>query len=263
MLAAGVFLAGFAVGLLTRRRTVAAITVIAVALLLAAGLLAGARAPARQIGPIVTQEAMRVAVAWVLALLGGFLAGVIKQRATLLTTVGVALLVAGAVGGILQSAFAKHPEVIRVAKQLGLDQKTAKYEPEKNKACPENLKSLYIAFSMYAEDYGALPPAANWMQNEDLTSKVRQNEWLHCPAVSNRHDDKYGYAYNDQVAGRKLNGKPLKEMPDAAATPLLYDSTNLAPSAHDAVTSLPHPGRHGGRNNILYCDGRVEAVAPK
>ena len=63
--------------------------------------------------------------------------------------------------------------------------------------------------------------------------------------------------------GRKLNGKTLKDMPDAAKTPLLYDSTDLAKNAHDSLTSLPKPGRHGGKNNILFCDGHIESVAPK
>ncbi len=152
--------------------------------------------------------------------------------------------------------------VVTIAKDAGLLQTGVKYEPEKNKACPDNLTSLYNALTIYAQDWDALPPAANWLDNDDLTSKIRQNEWLHCPAVSNRQDDKYGYAYNDAVAGRKLNGKKLKELPDAAKTPLLYDSTNLAKNAYDAVTSLPKPGRHSGRNNILYLDGHVENVAP-
>jgi prepilin-type processing-associated H-X9-DG protein len=37
----------------------------------------------------------------------------------------------------------------------------------------------------------------------------------------------------------------------------------MAKNAHDPLTSLPRPGRHGGRDNILYCDGHIEAVAPK
>ena len=83
--------------------------------------------------------------------------------------------------------------------------------------------------------------------------------------MSNRHDAHFGYALNDALAGKKLNlnGKPLKTLPNASTTPLLYDSTNVSKNAHDAVASLPRPGRHGGRNNILYLDGHVAAVAPK
>jgi prepilin-type processing-associated H-X9-DG protein len=101
------------------------------------------------------------------------------------------------------------------------------------------------------------------LDNEEIVSKVTKNEWLHCPAISNRQDDKFGYAFNAELSARPMNGKPLKEMPNAATTPLLYDSTNLAKNAQDKTTSLPRPGRHSGRNNILYCDGHVAAVEPR
>jgi prepilin-type processing-associated H-X9-DG protein len=52
-------------------------------------------------------------------------------------------------------------------------------------------------------------------------------------------------------------------MPDAAKTPLAFDSSTLTKNAHDPMTSLPKPGRHGGRNNILFCDGHIEMVEPK
>jgi prepilin-type processing-associated H-X9-DG protein len=263
LLAVGAFLAGYTLGVRVTvpRRVWTGAGIVLAALLFNIALVAATRGAAAKIGPLVTDQANLVARAVGMALVGGYACGIVRRQNTSAAGVAIAL-VAVLVIVTLHSAFARNGEVIRVVRQLGLDEKVAKYEPEKNKDCPNNLKSLYIAFSMYTQDWGALPPAANWLDNEDLVSKVRQNEWLHCPAVSNRHDDKYGYAYNAAVAGRQLNGKPLNEMPDAAKTPLVYDSTNLAKNAHDAVTSLPHPGRHGGRNNILYCDGRVEAVAP-
>lgn len=260
-LALGAFCAGYLVGIRTRKWKVASVGVVLVGALLNIGLLAGVYPLAVKYGSLISWQVGLMARAWSLALVGGFAAGVIRQRGDRTTTGLMAALIVLLCCAVLRSAFAKNPEIIRIANQLGLNG-GVKYEPEKNKDCPNNLKSLYIAFTMYAQDYGALPPAANWLGNDDLVSKVRQNEWLHCPLVSNRHDDKYGYAYNDAVAGRNLNGKPLNEMPDAAKTPLLYDSSNLAKSAHDAVTSLPRPGRHGGRDNILYCDGTVKPVAP-
>ena len=140
--------------------------------------------------------------------------------------------------------------------------RTKKVEPTENKECPENLKSLYLAFSLYVESNGSLPPADKWMDNQELTSRIQKDEWLHCPEVSNRKDTKFGYAYNDAVAAKSLDGKKLAEMPDAARTPLLYDSDNLAKSAHDAFRSLPANGRHAGKNNVLYCDGHINAVRP-
>ena len=155
--------------------------------------------------------------------------------------------------------------LLEALQQTGVLKAKDEYKPETNKTCPENLKGLYNAFAQYAELNDSLPPADKWEENTDFTSRVPQDAWLHCPAVSNGHDDKFGYAYNTALAGKKLNlnGKPLNTYPDAAKMPLLYDSTNLSKNAQDAVTSLPKPGRHSGRNNILYLDGHVEAVAPK
>lgn len=225
-------------------------------------LIGAARTQAEKVGPVVMQEALLLSCLLITLLVGGFFVGLALQRqqraaaniGTAVVVVLTTLLVTNAMGRL--------NAILSAAHELGLD-KSIKYEPEKNKACPENLKSLYIAFQLYAQDWDALPPAPNWLDNDDLTSKVRQNEWLHCPAVSNRTDEKYGYAYNDSVATKPLNHKELKAQPNAATTPLVYDSMNLAKNAHDAFASLPKPGRHSGRNNVLYLDGHVEAAAPK
>lgn len=213
-------------------------------------------------GTLVVIQTLLLIQILTLPLIIGFVAGLYRRRDRNDIT-RYAALTAALLNIIVLVWFERNIRaVVTVAKEAGLIQNGVKYEPEKNKACPDNLTSLYNALTIYAQDWDALPPAANWLDNDDLTSKIRQNEWLHCPAVSNRQDDVYGYAYNEAVAGRKLNGKKLKDLPDSAKTPLLYDSTNLAKSAHDAVSSLPKPGRHSGRNNILYLDGHVENVAP-
>jgi prepilin-type processing-associated H-X9-DG protein len=217
---------------------------------------------ARKYGEAVFQEALLLGGAPVVGLGSG---AVLARRTELRRGIRI-VLVAGSWIFILVAlgiTYRLNLRLTEVATQLGVDKKTEKYVLEANKDCPENLKSLYIAFSMYTQDWDALPPSAGWMDNQDLVSKVQKNEWLHCPAVSNRRDEKFGYAYNASLAERKLNGKPLNEMADAAKTPLLYDSTLLAKGAQDAFATLPKPGRHGGRNNILYCDGHVEAVEPK
>ncbi len=225
------------------------------------------RPTAEKIGPIVTRQTLLLGCALSIALLGGFAGSLAQQRRQRRVQVGIAILTALLIGGVGATFINRVSEVVELARGVGLLQSGPAYEPQKNKDCPENLKSLYIAFQQYAQDWDALPPAANWMDNDELVSKVRRNEWLHCPAASNRHDDRYGYAYNTVVAGRKLGGKhALADLPDAAHTPLLYDSTDLGKSAHSdfagSAQSLPRPGRHGGRNNILYLDGHVQAVAP-
>lgn len=156
-------------------------------------------------------------------------------------------------------------ELADAAKQIGLESSTVtKDEPKDRQTCEENLKSLYTALKLYAQDWDALPPAKGWMENSDLVSKVTKNSWLHCPSVSNGNDEKYGYAYNSALAEKplKLGGKPLEQMPNAGNTPLIYDSSALEKSATDANVSLPKPGRHGNKNFILYADGSVKAVAP-
>jgi len=233
------------------------------AILLNVVLLSAVQPVAAKIGPIVTRQTLLFSFSLTVTLLGGFAAGVARQRGTKGVVVAISLLTILLFGAGMFAFFSRVNEILALAKDVGLIQSGRKYEPEANKDCPENLQSLYIAFQQYAQDWDALPPAANWMGNEELVSKVSRDEWLHCPAVSNRHDDKYGYAYNEAAAGIKLNGKhSLADLPNAARTPLLYDSTVLSKSAHDSLQSLPKPGRHAGRNNILYLDGHVQAVAP-
>lgn len=222
-------------------------------------LIGGAIPLVPKIGSLVLIEGMFLAVAFDLAILSGLVLGKLQESVRLWAGVLVALLVALDLFGF----YRLNHGLVEAAKEMGWDLSRKKYDPKADLDCPENLKKLYFAFSAYVDGNGSLPPVEKWMEDDELVSKVQKDEWLHCPAVSNRHDDKYGYAYNDAVAGRNLQGKKLSAMPNAATTPLLYDSTNLAKSAHDALTSLPKPGRHGGHNFILYCDGHVEAVVPK
>lgn len=238
-------------------------------ILIAGVLIASASGPASRVGPIVTREALFLSFALLIALVGGCAAGVAKRRQRETgrrspALIVIALITVVLMVGVLIPFFLRIQEVMGVLNSLGLLQTKRGYEPALDKDCPENLKSLYTAFQQYAQDWDALPPAAGWMNNEELISKVSRNEWLHCPAVSNRRDDKYGYAYNDAVSAKPLGGKHnLGDLPNAAHTPLLYDSTDLSKGAHDAFRSLPKPGRHAERDNVLYLDGHLEAVAPK
>ncbi len=233
------------------------------ALIFSAALLVvfvGGTAPfAAKSGSLISVVAACFGLAISVALLGGLMAGRRLQKEqtvwgvpTFLTLLLIALML----------GYARHNVkiVADAAQELGLDNHTAKIDPVADKDCPENLKSLYLAFEKYAEQNGSLPKA-NWLDDTDLTGKIVKDEWEHCPAVSNRHDDKFGYAYNSSLAGMSLGGKEkLKDLPKAFETPLLYDSSNLAKSAADAVMTLPKPGRHNGANNVLYLDGTIKAV---
>lgn len=128
--------------------------------------------------------------------------------------------------------------------------------PEKNKTCSENLSELWKAALNYAEGHDQkLPPAEKWL--DEIKPYVTKDEWLHCPVIAKSGGAKFGYAMNPE-----LSGKNPDSVTDKAKTALFYDSTDTAGNAHAGLESLPKPGRHGGRNNIVYLDGHVEAVAP-
>lgn len=255
--------AAFALSVLAQRRPATVTRAALGAVLVLAGMaLAAAASQTLRIGPLVLWEGILTAAATAAAAnAGGAAPAPLRVRACPPSKLSQAawLLVSAACVG---SVFTLNRRLSAAADQLGLSSASERYEPARDQACPENLKSLYTAFQMYTQDWEALPPAAAWMDNRDLTSKVSRDEWLHCPAVSDRHDAHYGYAYNLEVAGRKIPGGFLKQMRGAATTPLLFDSADLARSATDGLATLPRPGRHAGRDNVLYCDGHVAAVTP-
>lgn len=132
------------------------------------------------------------------------------------------------------------------------------YEPARNQTCPDRLKKLYDAVRFYADSYDDyLPPADRWMTAlTDPTQTFAEEEILRCPDAADT--DRHGYAMNSA-----LSGKRFSEIENPSGTPLFYDSSDLRKDAHDNLTSLPRPGRHMGRNNILYADGQVKDESPK
>lgn len=259
---AGLFAIGFTVGVRKSEKSPARGIGLAILAVLAV-VYGGARLMEARIGEVIVYEGAWLASAFNFALIGGYLAGKSRASADTGKRALPILCIAIALGSMFLMGARLH-QLVDVMQQLGIGAGRASVAgPDTSLDCKASLTKIYAGFRHYAEVNDALPPAAKWVDEEDLRGAVQADEWFHCPAVSNRKDDKYGYAYNDAVAGRKLNGKALPDMPDAAKTPLVFDSANLAKNAHDALTSLPRPGRHGGRNNILYCDGHIETVAPK
>jgi prepilin-type processing-associated H-X9-DG protein len=262
-LSLGIFLLGSAIG----RRAGAAATVLAIGAIavtiITGALVGGTWRLAEQNGRLIAEETSCFALALDGAFVGGLAVGRGRRSGRMRMAypwLGAAVLFI-CLG--LGTVFVKNRQIVAILHDLGLDAPFARgYHPVANKECPGNLTSLYKAIAIYAQDWDALPPAANWNTNDDLVSKVARNEWLHCPAVSNRHDAKFGYAFNDALSGMPVHGKSLKDLPGAAKTPLIYDSSDLGANAHDGFRSLPHPGRHSGRDNVLFLDGHVESIRP-
>jgi hypothetical protein len=176
------------------------------------------------------------------AIVGGALIGSAKQRAavlgTLICSAGVAYFIP------------KVNDVWKVVSEVR-DASRTTYVPEKNKTCPENLKQLYNAVLTYADSWNdTLPPADNWMTA--IKDYVTKDEWLHCPEASNGQADKFGYSFNPELGGKKR-----KEIQGPSKTPMIYDSSDLTMNAHAGLDSMPRPGRHTGKNNIVSADGTV------
>ncbi len=124
----------------------------------------------------------------------------------------------------------------------------------KSTICISNLRNLGTAVQMYVQDYDdKFPIADSWA---DRTYPYFKNyNVTRCPSVSATDKGKYGYAYNDKIAGVRY-----AKIKNPAISPLIYDSSNLQKSAHDAFTSLPVPARHGNGNVVAYQDGHVKLV---
>ena len=261
-LAAAMFGIGYGVGSRMSRRN-AGIGIGLAILAILALIVGGAKSQEGQIGPLIVYEGAWLASAFNFALAGGYIAGKNRGVADQAKRAIPAVCAVLALGSMFLMA-AKLHQLADVLQQLGVGEARRPVTgPDTSLDCKQSLTKIYAGFKHYAEVNDALPPAPKWMAEEDLRGAVQADEWMHCPTVSNRKDANFGYAFNDALAGRKLNGKSLAEMPDAAKTPLVFDSSVLTKSAHDAQQSLPRPGRHGGRNNILYCDGHIDTVKPK
>ncbi|CCW34573.1 hypothetical protein CTKA_00407 [Chthonomonas calidirosea] len=258
---------GFAVGYQSRdmQRTLRNSALFGLAVVLALWL--GTRPLAAQHGPIITHQALVLGLGIGGGVVLGALCGLAFQRAkgerrkvgnALVSVVLVLVFTAG-----IRSAFLQRlQQLVHIWQEIAPPSEAT--DKQSAESCPDHLRALWNAFNLYAQDWDALPPAAGWMDNQEIVSKVPHNADFHCPAVSNGHDDRYGYAYNEEIAGQSLGQKTsLKQLSNAANTPLIYDSTDLAKNATDRFTSLPKPGRHNGIDYVLYLDGHVGAVKPK
>ncbi len=253
------FILGYVLGKRTPEGSIGDKLVIAACVMLTLLFVGGTLPLMSKIGSVVVVLGMVFDACLCIGLLSG-LSGGRRQRGggtvwnpvTFGTFVLIALLLA-----FVRS---KGISFVNTANKLGIDGK-GKDEPKENQTCEENLKSLYTAFSFYVQDWDALPPAKGWMDNTEIKPKVTKDTWFHCPTISDGKDDKYGYGYNATLAGKplKLGGQALREMPNAAKTPLIYEVRDTAKSASVEKPDANQPRRHAGKTFVLYCDGSVKA----
>jgi prepilin-type processing-associated H-X9-DG protein len=128
-------------------------------------------------------------------------------------------------------------------------------ERAREASCLSNIRQQGVGVLMYAQDYDEkYPPATAWM---DVTSTYMRDATVRsCPSVPGASTTTFGYAYNS-----KLSRIEESKIRDPKTTPMIYDSSNLAKNASDAVTSLPSPARHLKNNNMGYADGHAKRIA--
>ena len=115
-------------------------------------------------------------------------------------------------------------------------------------ACLSNTKQLSLGVIMYSQDYDEhLPLAKNWY---DAAYPYYKNKGFVCPERPRKQG--IGYAMDERLSGRSMDkiGAPHDKRP------LLYESSNLAPNAHDSGTSFA--GRHKGTGWVGFVDGHVK-----
>ncbi len=237
--ALGLFLAGAVGGIIAKRPATAVKAALLPAIFWTIVLILASKTGVK-IGGQQVWLPMTLAIIPALSLFGGAL------MAATGTTTRIAGLALGILGGYV--AFHELAPIYQAVRPL-LAAHSAPEEP-RNKTCPENLKQLHKAILIYADSWdNTLPPADRW--TDLIKENVPDDRLLHCPSIGGG-PAKFGYAMNSALGGKKW-----QEVKDATRTPLFYDSSDLGPNAHDDYKSVPSPGRHAGRNNVIFLDGHV------
>jgi hypothetical protein len=129
------------------------------------------------------------------------------------------------------------------------------HEPRDSTVCLSQVKRNGVALFIYLADHdGAFPHRDHWM--DALFPYSKDEAALRCPLVGD-DPQHHGYAFNSNLSLLELD-----KVVDPVATPLIYDSINLARNASDPVTSLPDPTRHQRGNVMGYADGHARVSPP-
>jgi hypothetical protein len=118
--------------------------------------------------------------------------------------------------------------------------------------CLSNVKQMNLGLLMYAEDHDQTLPLANgWM--DSIGRYVYRGAVFHDFEGVGPGD--YGYALRESAGGLK---QATKKEPEKFAT--VFDSILTTRSAHSDPSSMPHPGRHNGRDAVGFLDGHARAL---
>ncbi len=119
-------------------------------------------------------------------------------------------------------------------------------------SCFSRVKGIGIGLRMYTDDSDdTFPKAEAWM--DLILIYQRSPREFHDPQGVPK--EAYGYAYRDSASGLKTSG--IKK-PESYA--VVFDSTLLRWNSHSELSTLPHPGRHNGRDTVGYADGHAKAI---
>lgn len=115
--------------------------------------------------------------------------------------------------------------------------------------CLSNTKQQATALILYASEHDERFPRRDyWM--DWIAPYARGHDFFHHAGPAPRS---LGYAFNAALSERIAPQNP-------EAVPMNYDSANPIRNASDRFTSLPRPGRHGGKNSVAYADGHARRI---
>jgi len=121
-----------------------------------------------------------------------------------------------------------------------------------------NTKEIALGVTMYSIDNNDFAPLSEtWLNSVEPYMKGRARDY--CPTARNEDKQGFGYAFNKDLVGKKIN-----KIDEAEKMPLVFDSTLMAKNAVSGLETLPSPGRHrrqeGRGNNVAYLDASAKFV---
>ncbi len=125
-------------------------------------------------------------------------------------------------------------------------------QPPHTASCLANVKNLSLALVMYADDYGACPPAAKWQ--ETIMDYVKNPDIYRCPQAEELRS---GFAYNNKLAGQQRPDSP------GSANIVSIFETDRGWDVHGGPTLLPKEPRHEKGDNYGFADGHAKWVRRK